>query len=106
MAGGDAFEPVIDLNRTPIVGDTSSGHIKAQRARAAEDLPDVADLFGQMPTQPMGDEVLPWSSTFFYWRRLSRHAHCQYAGRHSGQRRGLHHHRRGDPAWTGMQHQL
>jgi hypothetical protein len=41
------------------VGDTSSGHIKAQRARAAEDLPDVADLFGQMPTQPMGDEVLP-----------------------------------------------
>jgi hypothetical protein len=63
MAGGDVFQPVIDLNRTPVVGDTSSGHSKAPRARAPADLPDATGLFGQMPTQPMGDEVLPWSST-------------------------------------------
>jgi hypothetical protein len=31
----------------------------ARRARAADDLPDAADLFGQMPTQPMFDEVPP-----------------------------------------------
>jgi hypothetical protein len=59
MAGGGTLQPVIDLNHTPVVGDTLSGHGKAPRARAAEDLPDAADLFGQMPTQPMGDEVLP-----------------------------------------------
>jgi hypothetical protein len=63
MADGGALQSVIDLNRTPIAGDTSSGHSKAPRARAPEDLPDMADLFGQMPTQPTGDEVLPWSST-------------------------------------------
>jgi hypothetical protein len=56
---GGAFQPVIDLNRTPVAGDTSSGHSKAPRARAADDLPDAADLFGQMLTQPMFDEVLP-----------------------------------------------
>jgi hypothetical protein len=28
-SGGGAFEPIIDLNRTPVVGDTSSGHSKA-----------------------------------------------------------------------------
>jgi hypothetical protein len=56
---GGTFQPVIDLNRTPVAGDASSGHSKAPRARAADDLPDAADLFGQMPTQPMFDEVLP-----------------------------------------------
>jgi hypothetical protein len=66
MAGGGAFQPVIDLNRTPVAGDTSSRHNKAPRARAIEDLPDTDDLFGQMPTQPMGDEVLPWSSTLVH----------------------------------------
>jgi hypothetical protein len=58
-ADGGAFQPIIDLNRTPVAGDTLFGHSKAPRARAADDLPDVADLFGQMPTQPMFDEVLP-----------------------------------------------
>jgi hypothetical protein len=56
---GGAFQPVIGLNRTPVAGDASSGHSKAPRARAADDLPDAADLFGQMPSQPMFDEVLP-----------------------------------------------
>jgi hypothetical protein len=41
MAGGGVFQPVIDLNRTPVAGDKSSGHSKAPRARAAEDLPDI-----------------------------------------------------------------
>jgi hypothetical protein len=48
-AGGGAFQPVIELNRTPIAGETSSGHSKAPRVRAAEELPNAADLFGQMP---------------------------------------------------------
>jgi hypothetical protein len=48
--GGGAFQPIIDINRTPVVGETSSEHNKATRARAAEDLPDAADLFIQMPT--------------------------------------------------------
>jgi hypothetical protein len=65
---GGAFQPVIDLNRTPTAGETSSGHSKAPRARAADDLPDAADLFGQMLTQPMFDEVPPglvlWSIGF------------------------------------------
>jgi hypothetical protein len=86
MAGGGAFQPVIDLNRTLVAGDTSPGHSKAPRACSMEDLPDATDLFGQMPTQPMGDEVLPWSSTLVHWHCLSRHNHYQYAGRHSGQR--------------------
>jgi hypothetical protein len=63
MAGRGAFQPSIDLNRTPVAGDTSSRNSKAPQARALEDLPDMADLFGQMPTQPLGDKVLPWSST-------------------------------------------
>jgi hypothetical protein len=58
-ADGGAFQPIIDLNRTPVVGDTTSGHSKAPRARAADDLTDAANLFGQMPTQHMVDEVLP-----------------------------------------------
>jgi hypothetical protein len=29
MTGSGAFQPVIDLNRTPVAGDTSSGHSKA-----------------------------------------------------------------------------
>jgi hypothetical protein len=57
-ADGGVFQPVIDLSRMPVAGDTLSGHSKAPRARAADDLPDAADLFGQMPTQPMVDEVL------------------------------------------------
>jgi hypothetical protein len=65
-AGGGAFQPVIDLNRTPVAGETSFGHIKAPRARAAEDLPDAADLFSHMPTQPMFDEVLSWSCTLVH----------------------------------------
>jgi hypothetical protein len=64
MADGGAFHPVIDLNRTPVVGDTSSEHSKAPRARAADDLPDAADLFGLMPTQPMFDEVPPLALYF------------------------------------------
>jgi hypothetical protein len=59
MADGGVFQPVIDLNCTPVAGGTSPGHSKAPRARAADDLPDVADLFGQMSTQPMFDEVPP-----------------------------------------------
>jgi hypothetical protein len=58
MADGGAFQPVIDLNRTPVAGDTTSGHSKAPRARAADDLPDAANLFGQMPMHHMVDEVL------------------------------------------------
>jgi hypothetical protein len=86
IAGSGVFQPVIDLNRTPIAGDTSSGHSKAPRVCAMEDLPDATDLLGQMPTQPMGDEVLPWSSTLVHWHCLTRHNHYQYAGRHLGQR--------------------
>jgi hypothetical protein len=63
-ANGGAFQPVIDLNRTPVAGDTSFGHNKAPRARAADDLHDAADLFGQMPTQPMFDEVPPLALYF------------------------------------------
>jgi hypothetical protein len=44
------MEPIIDLNRTPVAGNITSGHSKAPRARAADDLPDAANLFGQMPT--------------------------------------------------------
>jgi hypothetical protein len=65
---GGAFQPVVDLNHTLVAGDTSSGHSKTPRAHAAEDLPDAVDLFGQMPTQPMFDEVPPglllWSIGF------------------------------------------
>jgi hypothetical protein len=43
----------------PVAGDASSEHSKAPRPRAADDLPDAADLFGQMPSQAMFDEVLP-----------------------------------------------
>jgi hypothetical protein len=50
MVAGGAYSPVIDLNRMPVGGETSSGHNKAPRARAAKDLPDASDLFGQMPT--------------------------------------------------------
>jgi hypothetical protein len=53
------FQPVSNLNRTPVAGNTSSEHSKAPRARAADDLPDAAGLFGQMPSQPMFDQVLP-----------------------------------------------
>jgi hypothetical protein len=56
-ADSGVFQPIIDLNRMPVAGDTSSGHSKAPRACAADDLPDAADLFGQMPMQPMFDEV-------------------------------------------------
>jgi hypothetical protein len=49
-ADGGTFQPVIDLNRTPVAGNTSSGHSKAPRARAANDLPDTAALFGQIST--------------------------------------------------------
>jgi hypothetical protein len=28
-ADGGAFQPIIDLNRTPVLGDTSFGHNKA-----------------------------------------------------------------------------
>jgi hypothetical protein len=58
MAAGGASPPIIDLNRTLAAGDSSSEHSKAPRARAAADLPDAADLFGQMPTQLTADEVL------------------------------------------------
>jgi hypothetical protein len=81
--GGGPFQPAIDLNRTPVVGDTSSGHSKAPRGRAAEDLPDAANLFGQIPSQPMVDEVPPWSRTLVHWFHLSNRGRCQYAGRHS-----------------------
>jgi hypothetical protein len=76
MAAGGAFPPAIDLNRMPVAGESSSGHNKDPRARAAEDLPDAFDLFGQMPTQPMVDEVLPWSSPLVCLHRLSCHGHC------------------------------
>jgi hypothetical protein len=66
MAGGGAFQPAIDLNRTPVAGKTSSGHSKAPRAHATEDPPDAADLFDQMSAQPVFDEVLPWSCTFVH----------------------------------------
>jgi hypothetical protein len=59
MTAGGAFLPVIDLNHTPMAGESLLGHTKAPQARAAEDLPDASDMFGQMPTQPMVDEVLP-----------------------------------------------
>jgi hypothetical protein len=59
VADSGAFQPIIDLNRTPVAGDVSSEHNKAPRARATDDLPDAADLFGQMSSQPMFDEVLP-----------------------------------------------
>jgi hypothetical protein len=81
--GGGMFHPAIDLNRTPIAGDTSSGHSKAPRARVAEDLPDAANLFGQMPSQPMVDKVPPWSCTLVHWFHLSNRGRCQYAGRYS-----------------------
>jgi hypothetical protein len=87
MGGRGAFQPVIDLNRTPVAGDTSSGHSKAPRVRATEDLPDAAVLFGQMPTQPKGDEVLhgllPWPISVVVRGTIPI---CQYAGRHSGWR--------------------
>jgi hypothetical protein len=65
IAGGGVFQPIIVLNRTPVAGETSLGHSKTPRARATEDLPNVIDLFSQMPPQPMGDEVLSLSSTFW-----------------------------------------
>jgi hypothetical protein len=40
-ADGRVFQPVIDLNHTLVAGDTSSGHSKAPRARAADDLDGV-----------------------------------------------------------------
>jgi hypothetical protein len=58
-ADGGAFQPIIDLNRMHVAGDTSSGQSKDPRACAADDLPNAANLFGQMPMQPMFDEVLP-----------------------------------------------
>jgi hypothetical protein len=67
-ADGGAFQPVIDLNRTPVACNTSSGHSKDPRARAADDLPDTANLFGQIPTQPMFDEVPPLA---LYFGRLA-----------------------------------
>jgi hypothetical protein len=76
MAAGGACLPVINLNHMHVAGESSLGHIKTPRARAPEDLPDAADLFGQMPTQPMVDEVLPWSSPFVYFHLLSWHGHC------------------------------
>jgi hypothetical protein len=60
----------------PVAGESSSGHIKTPRARAPEDLPDTANLFGQMPMQPMVDEVLPWSSPFVHFHLLHWHGHC------------------------------
>jgi hypothetical protein len=58
-AGGGAFQPVIDLNNMLVAGYTSFGHSKTPRTHATEDLPDAANLFGQIPTQPMFDEVPP-----------------------------------------------
>jgi hypothetical protein len=76
MVVGGMCSAVIDLNRTPVAGESSSGHNKTPRARALEDLPDAADRFRQMPTQPMVDEVLPWSSPFVPFHLLSWHGHC------------------------------
>jgi hypothetical protein len=73
MAAGGAYPPFIDLNHTPVEGDSSLRHTKVPRARAAEDLPDAFGLFGQMPTQPMADEVLPWSSSFVCLQHLICH---------------------------------
>jgi hypothetical protein len=76
MTAGGAFLPIIDLNRMPMAGESLLGHSKAPRARSAEDLPDTSDLFGQMPTQPMVDEVLPCSSPLVRLHRRSCHGHC------------------------------
>jgi hypothetical protein len=59
MVAGGGCSPIIDLNRTPLVSESSSGYSKTPRACAPEDLPDAADQFGPMPTQPMVDKVLP-----------------------------------------------
>jgi hypothetical protein len=75
MAAGGACPPFIDLNRTLVLGESSSWHNKAPQARAVEDLPKASDLFGQMAMQPMVDEVLPWSSSFVRLH-LSSHHHC------------------------------
>jgi hypothetical protein len=58
-AAGAKYPPVNDLNCMPVAGETSFGHNKAPRAHTPEDLPDAFHLFGQMPTHPMVDEVLP-----------------------------------------------
>jgi hypothetical protein len=82
-----AFHPIIDLNRTPVAGDGSSGHSKAARACAADDLPDAADLFCEMPSQPMFDEVLPLVLCFGPLASvMSSRAFCQNAGRHPARR--------------------
>jgi hypothetical protein len=86
-ADGGAFQPVIDLNRMPTAADTSSGHSKAPRAHATDDLPDAADLFGQTPTPPMFDEVLPLVSHIGpFGFRLSSRGCCQNVGRHPARR--------------------
>jgi hypothetical protein len=55
-AGGGAFQPVIDLNRTPVADETLSGHIKTPRARAAEDLPGM--------TNPAKCQCSPWARRY------------------------------------------
>jgi hypothetical protein len=58
MPAASAYPPIVDLNCTPLGGKTSSEHSKAPRARAVAGPPDMAGLFGPMPTQPTTNEVL------------------------------------------------
>jgi hypothetical protein len=103
MAVGGACSPLINLNRTPVAGESLSGHNKTPYTAPRRIYPMRPTWFGQMPTQPTVDEVLPWSSPFVHFHLLSWHGHS-LVGRHLGRRRRLRDDRRGDSTWAGMQH--
>jgi hypothetical protein len=50
MLADGVVPPVVDLNRTPVGGESSSKHRRVPRARDAADLPAGVNLVDKMPT--------------------------------------------------------
>jgi hypothetical protein len=57
MPADGVLPPVLNLNCTPVGGESSSEHRKAPRATDAANLPHAVNMFSQMPTPKMGEQV-------------------------------------------------
>jgi hypothetical protein len=59
MPADGVVPPVLDLNNTPMDGNSSAEHNKRPHALDEANLPAIRNVFGELPTLRMDEEVRP-----------------------------------------------
>jgi hypothetical protein len=76
MSVDGVVSSVLDLSSTPVGGESSSGRNKIPRAMGRANFPTGLNLFGQMPTPRMDEEVWPGLLSPSRMSQMSPLCHC------------------------------